>query len=66
MSANPLVVKRWFKRFLIAVGILAVGLTVGSFVITVPWAETESAAVVTENEDSVRRGIDAAERGGRL
>ncbi len=60
MSANSPVVKRWFKRFLIAVGILAVGLILGSFVVTVPAAETQSAAVVTENEDSIQRGIDAS------
>jgi hypothetical protein len=60
MSANSPVVKRWFKRFLVAVGILAVGLILGSFVVTVPAAETQSAAVVTENEDSIQH---AAERG---
>jgi hypothetical protein len=56
MSANSTLVKRWFKRSLVAVGILAVGLTVVSFVVTPPPAETESAAVVT---DSIERGIDA-------
>jgi len=60
MSANSPVVKRWFKRFSVAVGILAVGLILGSFVVTVPPAETQSAAVVTENEDSLQRGIDAS------
>jgi hypothetical protein len=60
MSANSPVVKRWFKRFLVAVGILAVGLIVGILVITPPPAETQSAAVVTENEDSIQRGIDAS------
>ena len=60
MSANSPIVKRWFKRSLVAVGILAVGLIVGSFVVTPPPAETESAAVVTENEDSLQRGIDAS------
>ena len=59
MLANSLVVKRWFKR-LVAVAILAVGLILGIFVITLPPAETQSAAVVTENEDSVQRGIDAS------
>ena len=57
MSANSHVVKRWFKRFLVAVGILAVGLIVGSFVVTPPPAETQSAAVVT---DSLQRGIEAS------
>ena len=60
MSANSHVVKRWFKRFLVAVGILAVGLILSSFVVTVPPAETQSVAVVTENEDSVQRGIDTS------
>jgi hypothetical protein len=60
MSANSPVVKRWFKRFLVAVGILAVGWILGSFVVTPPSAETQSAAVVTENEDSLQRGIDAS------
>jgi hypothetical protein len=57
MSANSPVVKRWFKRSLVAMGILAVGLIVGILVITPPAAETESAAVVT---DSIQRGIDAS------
>ena len=60
MSANSHVVKRWFKRFLVAVGILAVGWILGSFVVTVPAAETQLAAAVTENEDSLQRGIDAS------
>ncbi len=60
MSANSPVVKRWFKRFLVAVGILAVGLILGILVITPPPAETQSVAVVTENEDSIQRGIDAS------
>jgi hypothetical protein len=60
MSANSPVVKRWFKRFLVAVGILTVGLIVGNFVVTVPPAETQLAAAVTENEDSIQRGIDAS------
>jgi uncharacterized protein YjeT (DUF2065 family) len=60
MSANSPVVKRWFKRFLVALTTLAVGLIVGILMITPPSAETQSAAVVTENEDSVQR---AAERG---
>jgi hypothetical protein len=60
MSANSPVVKRWFKRFLVATGILAVGLILGILVITPPSAETQSAAVVTENEDSLQRGIDAS------
>jgi hypothetical protein len=50
MSANSPVFKRWFKRSLIAVTILAVGLIVGILVITPPSAETQSAAVVTEVE----------------
>jgi hypothetical protein len=57
MSANSPVVQRWFKRSLVAVGILAVGLIVGSFVVTPPPAETQSAAVVT---DSLQRGMDAS------
>jgi len=36
-----------------------VGLILGILVISLPPAETQSAAVVTENEDSVQRGIDA-------
>jgi hypothetical protein len=60
MSANSPVVKRWFKRFLVAMTILAVGLIVGILVVTPPPAETQSAAVVTENEDSIQRGIDAS------
>ena len=63
MSANSPVVKRWFKRFLVAMTILAIGLIVSILVINPPPAETQSAAVVTENEDSVQRGIDAAKRG---
>ena len=50
MSAHSLVVKQWFERSLVAVGILAVGLIVGSLVVTVPRAETQLAAAVTENE----------------
>ena len=49
MLANSPVVKRWFKR-LVAVSILAVGLILSIFVITLPSAETQSAAVVTEAE----------------
>ena len=60
MSANSPVVKRWIKRFLVAMTTLAVGLIVGILVITPPSAETQSAAVVTENEDSLQRGIDAS------
>jgi type II secretory pathway component PulM len=60
MSANSPVVKRWFKRVLVAVGILAVGWILGSFVVTPPSAETQSAAAITENEDSLQRGIDAS------
>jgi hypothetical protein len=60
MSANSPVVKRWFKRFLVAMTILAVGLILGILVITLPPAETQSAAVVTENEDSLQRSIDAS------
>jgi hypothetical protein len=59
MSANSPVVKRWFKRFLVAMTILAVGLIVNILVITPPPAETQSAAVVTENEDSLQSGIEA-------
>ena len=47
------VFKRWFKRFLL-------GLILGSFVVTVLSAEAQSAIVVSENEDSIRRGIDAS------
>jgi hypothetical protein len=60
MSANSPVVKRWFKRSLVAMTILAVGLIVGILVITPPSAETQSVVFVTENEDSIER---AAERG---
>jgi hypothetical protein len=54
MSANSPVVKRWFKRSLVALTTLAVGLIVGILLITPPPAETQSAAVVTE----VERGAD--------
>ncbi len=37
-----------------------VGLILGIFLISLPPAETQSAAVVTENEESVQRGIDAS------
>lgn len=43
------IVKRWFKGSLVAVTTLAVGLILGIFVITLPPAETQSAAAVTEN-----------------
>lgn len=58
-SASSPVVKRWSRRFLAAMTISAVGLIVGSLVITSPPAATQSAAPVTEHQASLQRGIDA-------
>jgi len=49
MLANSPLVKRWFKRSWVAVTILAVGLILGILGVTLPPAETQSAAAVTEN-----------------
>jgi 23S rRNA maturation mini-RNase III len=59
MSTNSPIVKRWFKRFLIVIAILAVGLILSILVITPAPAETQSAAVFVENVDSLQRGRDA-------
>ncbi|MDH7475004.1 MAG: hypothetical protein QHJ74_13525 [Anaerolineae bacterium] len=59
MSANSLVIKQWLKPVVVAMTILAVGLIVGILVSTIPTAETQPAAIVTENEDSLQRSIDA-------
>ena len=64
MSANSTVVSRWFERPLIAVGILAVGLIVGVLVITLPSVGTRSVAVVRENENIMKRSIDASRGAG--
>jgi hypothetical protein len=60
MSAEPLVLNRWSTRFLVAMALLAVGLIVGIVVITHLPAVTQSAVVVTGNEASIRRGVDAS------
>ena len=60
MSANSPVVKRWFRRVLIAVTILVVGLILGVLMFTPPPAETQSAVVVTGNADSAQRAIEVA------
>ena len=58
MLVNSPVVKQWFKRSLLAMTLLAVGLVVGILVITPPPAETQSAIVVTENESSSQRAFE--------
>ena len=60
MSANSPIVKRWFKRFLVVMAILAVGLILSILVITPAPAETRSDAVFIESEDSSQRGLEAS------
>ncbi len=60
MSAHSLVVKQWLKPVVVAMTILAVGLVLSILVTTLPTTETRSAAVITEKENSVQRGIDAS------
>ena len=59
MSVTSPVARRWFKRDVVAMSVLAVGLIVGALVIAAPLAVLQS-AVVTEIEDSIQRGIDAS------
>ncbi len=56
MSANSQV----FKRFLVTMMVLAVGLSVGSLLVTPLPAQAQSAAILAENEDSLQRGVDAS------
>jgi CRISPR/Cas system-associated exonuclease Cas4 (RecB family) len=56
MSANSQV----FKRFLVTMMVLAVGLSAGSLLITPLPAQAQPAIVVAENEDSLQRSIDAS------
>jgi hypothetical protein len=59
MLVNSPIIKRWFKRFLVATTILAVGSILGVLAITPPPVATQSAVVVTGNGDSLQRGIEA-------
>ncbi|MBS3784068.1 MAG: hypothetical protein KGY78_06460, partial [Anaerolineae bacterium] len=59
MSSRPDVLKRWLKRFLIALVILAVGSAVGVLSLTPRTTDTESSAVVVADADAARRGMDA-------
>ena len=59
MSASLTVGRRWFKRSLVTVTILVVGLIVGTLVIDPSPAETQSPAV-TEDEINVQRGLEAS------
>ncbi len=56
MSASSQV----FKRFSVTMMMLAVGLSVGSLLIAPLPAQAQPAAALTENEDSVQRGVDAS------
>jgi hypothetical protein len=60
MSVASAVAKRLSRRDLAATAILAAVLAASVLVISSPLAATWSALVVTGNEDSVQRGIDAS------
>ena len=49
-----------FRRFLVTMMMLAVGLNVGGLLIAPLPAQAQSAAILGRNEDSLQRGIDAS------
>lgn len=59
MSAHSLVIKQWLKPVMVVMVLLAVGLVLSLLVTTLLTTGTRSAAVATEKENSIQRGIDA-------
>jgi hypothetical protein len=60
MSGKSAVLKRWLKRLVVAVVILAVGSILGTLLNPFAPGEIQSAEVVAVKEEAARRGVDAS------